>query len=388
MSSPNLTLIKAQCRQLNTEQKKELLNLLTEELNEDVPSTNKSVDIDDYVEYFPDYIPSEDTVLLQGLNADFDSLGIKGNNKKKVYTKWIGDTEYAYGNVRHPAFPLKDNHLPFIEELMNKLNNEGRWKPVKSCFAAWYPSNLASISFHSDNEENLDDDSSILTVSFGADRDVQYMSNVNPGLGILKTLRVQDRSLYVMKPGCQQLFRHAVPVSQDTNCGGRGILSFRLEKLPDENNDNMISSSMPKHYRDSDVSFGNKTICPPVNVSEKVSLILGASIIKELNSDKLAKGSNKCYVRATGGNKLHNISSDLDTFYEEHGQENVVKVFISAGVNDMRYCSNGIYHLKTKITQLINKVELYFPKAKIFFQSVLPVYIENRHTVKLSLIHI
>ena len=87
-------------------------------------------------------------------------------------------------------------------------------------------------------------------------------------------------------------------------------------------------------------------------------------------------------MRATGRNKLQNISSDLDTFYEEHGEENVVKVFISAGVNDMRYCSNGIYHLKTKITQLINKVELYFPHAKIFFQSVLPVYIENRHTVK------
>ena len=82
------------------------------------------------------------------------------------------------------------------------------------------------------------------------------------------------------------------------------------------------------------------------------------------------------------GNKLCNISNDLDTFYEEHGQENVVKVFISAGVNDMRYCSNGVYHFRSKINQLINKVELYFPQAKIFFQSVLPVYVENRFTVK------
>ena len=386
MTTPKLTYIKAQCRQLDADKKRELLKFLTEELSREECSINNSSIpcIDEFVTYVPDFISKDDNVLMEGLKADFVSLGLNGTNKKKVCTKWVGDKGYAYGNIKHPALPFKDNKFPFIEELMGKINNDGRWGSVDSCFVAHYPSNLANVGSHTDDEENLDEDSSICTVSVGATRDVEFLPNNKAGTGpratVLKTITVEDRSMYIMKAGCQQLFRHRVPISLNTKGGERFCLSFRKTKNPDEVINN-ISSSMPKHYSDEDVSFGNKTIVSPV--VEKVSLILGASIIKELDPDRLAKGSNKCYVRAGGGNKLSKISSDLDTFYEEHGQDNVVKVFISAGVNDLRYCTtNGVYHLRYQVINLISKINLYFPHAKVFFQSVLPVYVENRYTVK------
>ena len=83
-----------------------------------------------------------------------------------MYTKWIGNQPYSYGQVKHAAHPLSDE-LPFIQELMDRINKDTRYGEVDSCFVAYYPSNKACLTLHADNEDNLDHDSSICTVSIG-----------------------------------------------------------------------------------------------------------------------------------------------------------------------------------------------------------------------------
>ena len=109
--------------------------------------------------------------------------------------------------------------------------------------------------------------------------------------------------------------------------------------------------------------------------------MFGASIINGLDPGRLGKGSNKCFVYAEGGRRIPKISKVLDEVYEEHRDKNVVKVFVSAGVNDVRYCTDGIFHLRSQINHLISKIQTYFPQAKVYFQSILPVHIENKFTV-------
>ena len=75
------------------------------------------------------------------------------------------------------------------------------------------------------------------------------------------------------------------------------------------------------------------------------------------------------------------ITKELDDFYGEHGDKDVGKVFVSAGINDIRYCRDGVRHLRSQITNLIERIRTYFPRAKIYFQSVLPVFIENKYIV-------
>ena len=160
------------------------------------------------------------------------------------------------------------------------------------------------------------------------------------------------------------------------NCGERFCISFR--KTRNINETAPLLSPAPVHYRESEISFGSR---PCKSVTKNVSLLLGASILKNLDPVKLGKANNECYVRATGGNTIPKISKELDAYYEEHGDNNVVKVFVACGVNDIRYCTNGIYHFRSRINQLVDKINLYFPRAKVFFQSILPVFIENRFTV-------
>ena len=197
---------------------------------------------------------------------------------------------------------------------------------------------------------------------------------------VLKSINAEDRSIYIMKAGCQQLFRHAVPESEDSGCGGRWVLSFRKTIDGDSIEDrDGIGSPMAASYKSNEISFD---IGKPLNVlKENVSLVFGASIINGLDSNRLAKGTNKCFVYAEGGRRISQISKVLDEVYEEHRDNNVVKVFVSTGVNDIRYCRNGIFHLRSQLNHLITKIHTYFPHAKVYFQSILPVHIENNFTV-------
>ena len=385
MMTPSINYIKAQIRNLNINKQEELLHFLTEEVERikidgEVP---KKTSINDFLTYVPNFI--DDDILREGLVADALKLGIKGRKINKVYTKWIGNMDYSYGQIRHPKSPLDDS-LPFIKELMAKVNNDSRCGAPRSCFVAYLPSGQAYINPHADDEDILDHDNPICVISIGANRLIDFLDG--DGHEVLKSVLAEDCSMYIMKAGCQQLFRHAVPPSNDSNCGERFVFSFRTTIPSECANGDMLatnlssSSETVQEYRDNEISFGPLN---PVQPRKKVSLILGASIIKGLIPSKLGKGDNECYVRARGGIRLPKIMKELDDFYSEHGEKDVGKVFVSAGINDIRYCRDGIRHLRSQIIQLIERIRTYFPGAKIYFQSVLPVFIENNYIVRNTL---
>ena len=179
------------------------------------------------------------------------------------------------------------------------------------------------VPLHADNEDNLDYDSSICTVSIGTSRDIEFYDHrdTEKSLGAkLKSISLHDRSLYVMKPGCQQLYKHRMAESS-IEAGKEGYcLSFR--KMQDTVN---IPTTVSQRFDDNEVSFGGVKTHKPKNVS----LLLGASIINALNPTKLSMGDNQCYVRVVRGARIPRLSTELDKFYEEHKDMNVRKVFVS-----------------------------------------------------------
>ena len=61
----------------------------------------------------------------------------------------------------------------------------------------------------------------------------------------------------------------------------------------------------------------------------------------------------------------------------------VEKVFLCVATNDIRNCyHNGVKHLKSPLIQLIRKVKLLFPKACVYFQSLIPLPVRNQTTIK------
>ena len=354
----------------------------------------------------PNYVTSQDP-LLDKLRKEMESLNLYSPGSNKPKTEWIGESEYGYGNTHFPPRPF-DNTLSAHQELMQRINKEynlGLDCVVDVCF----PNGTTSLSKHADDETVLDQEHPIVTFSIGVDRDIEYYKfrskhNDPP----LKTLTLQEGSIYFMQPGCQSLFKHRIPPSRTNE--PRFVVSYRkrsVKEKPFKCTPMAVSSPVKDPGESetigSDTSadlFGdssshvpkvsdNTTYKPKIDINidttkykPKTAIILGTSQQVDLKAEKLAKRGKTCINLSKGGNKISHINNDIDTFYIERSENyDVTTIILAVGINDIRYCRKGINHLKSPLINLINKLKDYFPKCKIYIDSVIPIKINNQFTV-------
>ena len=82
---PTLAYLKAQISRLGLSKKEELLEFLTNHITEQKATGQKpkEASIDHYVKYYTKFIPKEDTILMEGIDADLTTLGLKSSNINK-----------------------------------------------------------------------------------------------------------------------------------------------------------------------------------------------------------------------------------------------------------------------------------------------------------------
>ena len=349
---------------------------------------NRTADVNNYVDYHADYL-SDNQDLLDGLYEEGESLNFTSTSNK-VKTAWFGPAEYSYGNVSHPIRDL-DEAGPFATQLINHVNADGRWKKVDELLVACYPSGAAFQRRHSDNEADvIDQDSCILNISIGAERDIEFYCKGKKKS--TKTIKMEHGSLLVMKGGCQRLFDHQVPPSPTK--GKRYLFSLRVSPLSNNSVSSPITNSISDNAKDDglDVSgdlfddhipndhVTNVTTAQPKN--KPTSLILGTSLQVGLIENKLAKRGKVCLNLSKSGNKISDLDSIVDKFYTDDSMNyNIKNVIIAVGINDIKFCRRGINHLMLPITNLANKIKMYFPDAKVYIESVLPMVVRNNFTV-------
>ena len=140
---------------------------------------SKSKNIEDYIEYHPNYI-SSDSVEWAGIVADIDSLGIKcrGGN---TATTWLTNAGVAYTwetNAGKPIVkdPIDIGKCVFINRIMQDINTK-HGLDLNSCLVTVLASGHSSLRIHNDNEESLDGSQPICIVSQGAIRTVDFFNN-------------------------------------------------------------------------------------------------------------------------------------------------------------------------------------------------------------------
>jgi alkylated DNA repair dioxygenase AlkB len=136
---------------------------------------------------------------------------------------WMGPYAYKFsGRTLVPAL-----WTPEIEAVRVKIR-EQYGGDYNSVLLNRYANEQDSVSWHSDDEPEMDSDHPIASLSLGAAREFL----VRP---IAKKKEVQSYvltsgSLLVMPPGFQQSYQHCVPKSR-TPCATRVNLTFRRMKL-------------------------------------------------------------------------------------------------------------------------------------------------------------
>jgi alkylated DNA repair dioxygenase AlkB len=91
-----------------------------------------------------------------------------------------------------------------------------------------YANEQDSVSWHSDDEPEMDSDHPIASLSLGAAR--EFLIRPVTSKKEVQSYVLTSGSLLVMPPGFQQRYQHCVPKSR-TPCASRVNLTFRRMKL-------------------------------------------------------------------------------------------------------------------------------------------------------------
>ena len=366
-------------------QKKTLPKMSLEELNhllEDVKAeiSSRQPTPTDLVEFIPNFC--EDNVLMEQLWKECESLNLSCQ-KNKVGTQWLSPTDdpYIYNDV-NPIHKAKDlNDFQAICKLMSFVNlSDAVDGPLDSCLVLKYPSSSAILRPHADDEDIIDQTKSICPFSLGTPRTLEFFTNSSKKPKAVVKHRLENGGMLVMKPGCQQLMNHCVRADTanapaPSHDGVRYCLSFRAL------NKNFVGNKMPQpvplsplqSLLDDEVIEKPVTTPQPTTPKRHVCLVAGDSFAARLEPERLGRGKVKVENIAVGGSKILDVAKQVVTFLENNENVVVDKIIISAGTNDIRFCTNGVDHLNRPLKKLCYTLENLLPRAKIFFQSLIPL---------------
>lgn len=388
------------------DEKQQLLALLTDNIAvEEAYFNTANTDIDDLssppdpnvqpsdLGCFIEHVEKLDITpeLSAGVETELHSFNLRTRASRgkqiKVKTQWLSPTDepYSYTNVINKPLPLSS--YPHISKLMEIVNScPGSTNDMDSCLVSCFSTSKASLSLHQDNEPLISQESSICTVTFGASRTLEFVdinkcSGVRTGSKSIPadySFPAGHHSMNIMKPGCQAVLKHRVPAGEHIKnvSNVRHSLSFR--KLATQDNEKQTTSPPPP--RPSDKSPGRNSSHPPppptkTSVPNKkgVYLLAGDSFFQRLDTFRLDKGKNKVFNIGKGGSKIDVVLKSIQGFVGKYPSYEVKKLFVSIGTNDIRYCTNGVRHLRAPIRDFMRTVKDLLPTTEIFFQSLLPI---------------
>jgi alkylated DNA repair dioxygenase AlkB len=152
-------------------------------------------------------------------NEYFDSLlqNIPWKNdevvvfRKRIVTKrktaWYGDSNYVYiySNTIKQALPWT-RELVNLKQIVENLSNT----KFNSCLLNLYHNGNEGMGWHSDDEKSIEDNSTIASVSLGAERKFSFKhKQSNKTISLL----LEHGSLLLMKDATQKNWLHSLPKS-------------------------------------------------------------------------------------------------------------------------------------------------------------------------------
>jgi len=364
----------------------------------------QSKDPRDYIDYDPSFM-SPDSAPYGIISGEVESLGFK-KNAGQPQTKWITATGQSYswssndGQRVTTKEPIDIASVPGIKSLMEDLNTI-RGTKYNSCLVCYYHDGQSFSSYHDDDEDCFEPNSSIAVVSFGVDRTVEFVRQ--PGYSSsdtrpLYSLKPGDGSIYTMKPGCQEFFQHGV--KRDLRVKKpRFCLSFREMVTPDtkQAQSNLVSSPIKEliqKFNEGRVPAGPCFSTKPVEVlsdpptkppnthhtKRNTTVLIGTSITSKhrIKNHQIVTRGKKFINLSESGAKIRDIRDTLHLFFNnqvDNSKEavNVEKIIFSFGTNDIKYSRRGVWHLRKYVSDVLRDAKNMFPESIIIVQCCLPI---------------
>jgi alkylated DNA repair dioxygenase AlkB len=192
--------------------------------------TNDLLHKDGTVDYYPNVFTHNEgnryfDLLLQKIVWENDDVIIFGKHivaKRKV--AWYGDSDYLYiySNTTKQA-------LAWIKELLElkQIVEKPTETKFNSCLLNLYHNGNEGIGWHSDDEESLEPNGTIASLSLGAERKFSFKHKKTKQT---ISLVLEHASLLIMKDDTQTNWLHSLPKSKKIT-GPRINLTFRMMSI-------------------------------------------------------------------------------------------------------------------------------------------------------------
>ena len=139
---------------------------------------------------------------------------------------WIGPYAYRFSGRTLEPIAWRDEVEAARTQIQRRYGGN-----YNSVLLNRYVDETDSVSWHSDDEPEMDSEHPIASLSLGAAREfkIRPIQAVTPQTRLVRTYALTSGSLLIMPPGFQARFQHCVPKSR-TLCGTRINLTFRRMK--------------------------------------------------------------------------------------------------------------------------------------------------------------
>jgi len=178
----------------------------------------------------PDHIPRPEVVYLENWFTDHENMfnNLKHNlswNKQFRSRFTVG---FGLSYTKDSGFHRKRPFPNSFHEITQKIERDLGYSP-NNCLANYYPTGDHYISFHSDQDMEMQAHSGVTIVSLGTTRLMQLRKISDPRISYAYPLA--PGSLFYMADELQKDWQHSIP--PQSSAGERISLSFRaLKDIP------------------------------------------------------------------------------------------------------------------------------------------------------------
>ena len=233
-----------------------------------------------------------------------------------------------------------------------------------------YKDEECGLSLHADDEEEIDVENPIISLSLGASRPMIFQNKANKNRLTSATLHHGD--IMLMSGHSQKRYKHCIPECAE-KLESRISITFRCIKLNRSDGANIRRFSQrqtrPRTYSAA-ISNNDRSTSATTNNTEKRCLILHDSIYNQVDQHSLSGFETKLRSIKT----LEEVSKSNTRKYLK--KDNLLKeadiIVFHLGVNDLKHVPTYTVVEDLKAA-LLNLAQSSPEETKIFFSLVLPV---------------
>ena len=334
----------------------------------------------------------------------------KFTNRRSVY---FGEFDYEYSGGKHKARDIPPNS--YLASICSYLEVLFPDFPYNSALINFYGNGADYLPAHSDNEECIDEDSYILTVSLGSTRtmrftdissksavadidlkhgDVMVMSkesqmiyqhellpsSVDAGSRISITFRLINRpTCQTSTPTDEEVDQDPLDINSNENCG---YVPYKMHDPFPVRNRSPIYHQMRNQHTNPSVSNHNKSprtrVTPPKNSNHKQdTLYISSSLFRHLNERKMSSIKHSAKVLFHPGANSHQMLTRMlqDNEFLSLDKAAIKQIFILTGTNYVDSLSSHTLNYDTAvrgINEICFKLWDIFVNAKINVVNILP----------------